>query len=208
MRIIESESDILEGAAWLAKSDQRFADALELIGTVPLRRSKDGFEALFDAIVGQQVSVAAGNAIWGRLKKARLTGPRKVLLASEEELRACGLSRQKIRYSKALTEARINYRALRNASTEEVVLILTKVLGIGHWTAEIYCLFSLGHADAFAPGDLALQESARILFQLEERPSEKELRKLAESWSPWRGVAARILWSYYRVDKDREGTRS
>ena len=88
------------------------------------------------------------------------------------------------------------------------MLILTKVLGIGHWTAEIYCLFSLGHADAFAPGDLALQESARILFQLEERPSEKELRKLAESWSPWRGVAARILWSYYRVDKDREGTRS
>lgn len=207
MRRIESEADLEEGVQWLSRQEPRFREAYRLVGSIPLRRRKDGFEALMDAIVGQQVSVAAGDAIWGRLKKAKLTGPRKVLHASEEELRACGLSRQKITYSKALAEARIDYRALRELATEEVVEILTKVKGIGQWTAEIYCLFSLGHADAFASRDLALQESARILFELEARPDEKELRALSEHWSPWRGVAARLLWSYYRVAKEREGTR-
>ena len=207
MRRIESEADLEEGVQWLSRQEPRFREAYRLVGSIPLRRRKDGFEALMDAIVGQQVSVAAGDAIWGRLKKAKLTGPRKVLHASEEELRACGLSRQKITYSKALAEARIDYRALRELATEEVVEILTKVKGIGQWTAEIYCLFSLGHADAFASRDLALQESARILFELEARPDEKELRALSEHWSPWRGVAARLLWSYYRVAKKREGTR-
>ena len=207
MRRIESEADLEEGVQWLSRQEPRFREAYRLVGSIPLRRRKDGFEALMDAIVGQQVSVAAGDAIWGRLKKAKLTGPRKVLHASEEELRACGLSRQKITYSKALAEARIDYRALRELATEEVVEVLTKVKGIGQWTAEIYCLFSLGHADAFASRDLALQESARILFELEARPDEKELRALSEHWSPWRGVAARLLWSYYRVAKEREGTR-
>ncbi len=207
MRRIETNEDLEEGAKWLVKRESRFGKALKLIEEVPLRRRKDGFEALLDAIVGQQVSVAAGDAIWKRLKGARLTGPRKVLAASDDELRACGLSRQKTRYARALADAGINYRKLREASTDEVVERLTEVTGIGKWTAEIYCLFSLGHADAFAPGDLALQESARVLFGLSERPSEKELRELSEKWSPWRGVAARILWSYYRVAKEREGTR-
>ena len=84
---------------------------------------------------------------------------------------------------------------------------LTQVSGIGNWTAEIYAMFSLGRADVFAPGDLALQESARLLFELDERPKEKEFRLIAEAWSPWRAVAARILWSYYRVSKEREGIR-
>ena len=204
---METESDLRKGLAGLFKVAPRFREVSDLVGEIPLRRRKDGFEALFDAIVGQQVSVAAGDAIWKRLKNARLTGPRKVLHATEEELRECGLSRQKIRYGKSLAEARIDYRALREKNTEEVVEILTKVTGIGKWTAEIYCLFSLGHVDAFAPGDLALQEATRVLFELKERPNEKELRKFSESWSPWRGVAARFLWSYYHIAKDREGTR-
>ncbi len=207
MNRLETERDLEEGLQKLFKIEPRFGEESSLIGEIPLRRKKDGFEALLDAIVGQQVSVAAGDAIWKRLKKAKLTGPRKVLAATEEELRECGLSRQKIRYSKALAEARIDYRSLREKSTKEVVDALIEVTGIGKWTAEIYCLFSLGHADAFAPGDLALQEAARVLFGLKERPSEKELRKLSEDWSPWRGVAARFLWSYYRVAKEREGTR-
>ena len=82
---------------------------------------------------------------------------------------------------------------------------LTKVSGIGVWTAEIYLMFSLGRADVIAPGDLALQESARILFELPERPTEKELRAMAAAWSPWRSVAARLLWAYYHIAKDREG---
>ena len=90
---------------------------------------------------------------------------------------------------------------------EDVVASLVAVPGIGRWTAEIYAMFSLGRADVFAPGDLALQESARILFEIDERPTEKALRAMAEAWSPWRAVAARILWAYYRVAKNREGVR-
>jgi DNA-3-methyladenine glycosylase II len=82
---------------------------------------------------------------------------------------------------------------------------LVAVPGIGVWTAEIYAMFALGRADVFAPGDLALQEAARMLFQLEARPTEKALRQMAEAWSPWRSVAARILWAYYRVAKERDG---
>jgi DNA-3-methyladenine glycosylase II len=89
----------------------------------------------------------------------------------------------------------------------EVVAELTRIKGIGVWTAEIYAMFSLGRADVFAPGDLALQEAAARLFDLDGRPKEKALRVMAEAWSPWRAVAARLLWAYYRVDKGREGVR-
>lgn len=206
-RIIETPDCVAEGAAFLARAEPRFAHALDLTGPLPLRRRKDGFAALLDAIVSQQVSVAAADAIWGRLKAARLTGPRKVMWATEDDLRACGLSRQKIRYAKALAGAGIDYGRLRDAPTEEVIATLVEVPGIGAWTAEIYAMFSLGRADVFAPGDLALQEAVRILFDLPERPSEKALRAMAEDWSPWRGVAARALWAYYRVAKEREGIR-
>ena len=206
-RLVVGPEDLAQGAAWLALREPRFAEALALCGPPPLRRRRDGFEALLGAIVSQQVSVAAARAIWGRLKAARLTGPRKILWASEEELRACGLSRQKIRYARALAEARIDYAALRAAPTERVVATLTEVPGIGVWTAEIYAMFSLGHADVFAPGDLALQESARLLLGLPHRPREREMRAMAEAWSPWRAVAARVLWDYYAREKAREGIR-
>ena len=196
-----------EGAAWLAAHEPRFAHALEQPGPLPLRLRKDGFAALLDAIVSQQVSVAAADAIWGRLKKAGLTGPRKVRWASDEDLRACGMSRQKIRYARELAASGIRFPALRSLPTDEVVKTLVTVPGIGAWTAEIYAMFSLGRADVFAPGDLALQESARVLFALDARPTEKEMRRMSEDWSPWRGVAARLLWAYYHVAKDREGIR-
>ena len=206
-RIIETPDCVAEGAAWLALVEPRFAHALTLTGPLPLRRRKDGFRELLGAIVSQQVSVAAADAIWARLEAARLTGPRNVLRATDEELRACGLSRQKIRYAKALAASGIDFRKLRAERTEEVVATLVAVPGIGRWTAEIYAMFSLGRADVFAPGDLALQEAARLLFALDARPTEKALRGMAEPWSPWRGVAARLLWSYYRVAKQREGVR-
>ena len=206
-RIITAPECVSEGALWLSKSEPRFAKALEMTGTLPLRRRPDGFAQLRSAIVSQQVSVAAANAIWGRLRDARLTGPRKIQWASDEALRAAGLSRQKIRYARALAEARINYAALRDAPSDAVIATLTEVPGIGVWTAEIYAMFSLGRADVFAPGDLALQEAARILFELPQRPSERALRQMAEDWSPWRAVAARLLWAYYKTSKQREGTR-
>jgi DNA-3-methyladenine glycosylase II len=198
---------VAEGAAWLAAAEPRFAHALRQTGPLPLRRRRDGFDQVLSAIVSQQVSVAAADAIWGRLKDARLTGPRKIAWASDEDLRACGLSRQKIRYARALAEARIDFPRLRHVPTEDVIAVLTEVPGIGRWTAEIYAMFSLGRADVFAPADLALQESARLLFDLPDRPTERALRQMAEAWSPWRAVAARALWAYYHVAKDREGIR-
>lgn len=196
-----------EGAAYLAELDPRFRDALQATGPLPLRLRKDGFAALLDAIVSQQVSVAAADAIWGRLKSAGLTGPRKVRWASDDDLRACGLSRQKIRYARELAASGIRYASLRDQPTDAVIERLIEVPGIGRWTAEIYAMFSLGRADVFAPGDLALQEAARALFELDARPGERELRRMAEAWSPWRGVAARLLWAYYHVAKNREGVR-
>ncbi len=204
-RIIETPACVAEGAAWLAALDVRFADALHLTGPLPLRRRPDGFAQLLSAIVSQQVSVASANAIWGRMKDAGLTGPRKIQWASDDDLRAVGLSRQKIRYARALADARIDYKELRVIPNQEIMAVLTEVPGIGTWTAEIYAMFSLGRADVFAPGDLALQEAARILFDLPERPKERAFREMAQDWSPWQSVAARLLWAYYRVAKDREG---
>jgi DNA-3-methyladenine glycosylase II len=206
-RVIRGPDCIAEGAAHLAGIEPRFAHALEQIGPLPLRLRKDGFPALLDAIVSQQVSVAAADAIWGRLEAAGMTRSGNLKSATDEELRACGLSRQKIRYARALAAADIRYPRLREMPTEQVIVTLTEVPGIGRWTAEIYAMFSLARADVFAPGDLALQESARLLFEMPERPSERELRAFAEQWSPWRAVAARLLWAYYHVAKQREGIR-
>ena len=206
-RIIRTPACVAEGAAYLAGIDARFADALMLTGPLPLRRRKNGFGALAEVIIGQQVSVASANAISARMKTAELTGRRKISRASDQHLRDCGLSRQKIRYLKALASSGIRYSTLRGIESAEVIGVLTQVPGIGNWTAEVYVMFALGRADVFAPGDLALQEAARILFDLPDRPSEKALRDMAEAWSPWRGVAARLLWAYYRVEKAREGIR-
>lgn len=205
--MIETLEDVSDHADRLVKLEPRFSPAYTQTGALPLRRRKDGFAALFDAIVSQQVSVASANAISKRLKEAGMTGPRKILASSEEELRALGLSRQKARYARALAEARIDYGALRDASSEDVIKTLVAVPGIGPWTAEIYAMFSLGHEDVFAHGDLALQEATRVLFELEARPNEREMRTLAAEWSPHRAVAARLLWAYYRVIKQREGIR-
>ncbi len=204
-RIIKSAEDVTEGAAWLAQAEPRFATALERLGPLPLRLRDDGFEALLSAIVSQQISVAAARGVWAKLDAAGAIEADAILALSVEALREIGLSKQKAGYAKALAEHGIDFAGLRYQRAEAVVRELTAVKGIGVWTAEIYCMFSLGRADVFAAGDLALQESARVLFALPARPTEKELRKMAEGWSPWRAVAARLLFSYYHLIKDREG---
>jgi len=204
-RIIISAEDVAEGAAWLAQGEPRFAQALERLEPLPLRLRDDGFEALLSAIVSQQISVAAARGVWAKLEAAGAVQAEAIMALSVEDLREIGLSKQKAGYAKALAEHGIDFAALRCQRAEAVVRELTAVKGIGVWTAEIYCMFSLGRADVFAAGDLALQESARVLFSLPARPTEKELRKMAEGWSPWRAVAARLLFSYYHQIKDREG---
>lgn len=204
-RIIESEACVHEGAAWLAAREPRFAAALAETGPLPLRRRPDGFAQLLQAIVSQQVSVASARAIWGRLEGAGAVTRAAVCASAEDDLRALGLSRQKATYARALAEAEIDFDALRHTPTDEVVATLTAVKGIGVWTAEIYAMFSLGRADVFAPGDLALQEATRLLFELPERPKERALREMAAAWSPWRAVAARALWAYYHIARQKEG---
>ncbi|MDE0113555.1 MAG: DNA-3-methyladenine glycosylase 2 family protein [Albidovulum sp.] len=206
-RTIESPDDIDEGLRFLAGVEPRFDYARELTGPLPLRRRNEGFEALLDMIVSQQVSVAAGDAIWKRIEQSGLDKPTRVIVASDEEFRECGLSRQKIRYARALAASNIDYDELRQLPDSEIVSVLTRVTGIGRWTAEIYAMFALGRRDVIAAGDLALQESARRLFGLDKRPSESRLRTLAAPWSPWRAVAARLLWAFYRVALNREGIR-
>lgn len=206
-RIITCDADVAEGAEWLANRHPAFATALTQTGPLPLRRNPDGFETLLSAIVSQQVSVASANAIWARMGTLGLTKQENVARADDEQLRAAGLSRQKARYALALANSDIHFPSLREMETEDVIAHLVAVPGIGRWTAEIYLMFALGRADVFAPADLALQEAAKLLFGLEARPSEKALRQMAEDWSPWRAVAARALWAYYRVAKDREGIR-
>jgi DNA-3-methyladenine glycosylase II len=206
-RIITTDGCVAEGAEWLARAEPRFAHALALTGPLPLRRQADGFTALLDAIIGQQVSVASADAIWRRMEAAGLTDRAALASASDEACRAVGMSRQKARYGRALAQSQIDFDGLRHLPDAQVVQVLTEVPGIGIWTAEIYAMFALGRADVFAPGDLALQEAARLLFDLPERPRERALRAMAEAWSPWRSVAARLLWAYYRVAKSKEGIR-
>lgn len=205
--IIETDEHVAEGATHLARIEPRFAHALTLTGPLPLRRRPDGFAALFSAIVSQQVSTQAATTIWGRVEALGATDPAGLAAVSDQALRVAGLSRQKISYARALAASGIDFIALRALPDAEVVAELTRVKGIGVWTAEIYAMFSLGRADIFAPGDLALQESAARLFGLKARPIERELRAMSLAWSPWRAVAARLLWAFYRVETSREGVR-
>lgn len=204
-RILETGADLAEGAAWLRARDPRLAPALDL--ALPLRRRPEGFRALLWAITGQQLSTASAAACWARIEAAGFDAPEAVAMASLEDLRAAGFSRQKARYAQALAAAQIDYETLGGLPDAEGIALLTAVPGIGRWTAEIYLAFSLGRADVLPAGDLALQEAARHLLGLDDRPRETALAEIAAAWSPWRGVAARALWAYYRVVTNREGTR-
>jgi DNA-3-methyladenine glycosylase II len=204
-RIIVSDECVAEGAAFLAVMEPRFADVLDRIGPLPLRLRNDGFNALLNAIVGQQISVAAARSIWARLEVADMVDEERIAASSVEELRRLGLSKPKARYAYELAISQFDYNGLRNESNENVIKKLTSILGIGRWSADIYAMFSLGRADVFATGDLALQEGARMLFDLDARPTAKELEVLVAKYSPWRSVAARLLWAYYAEMKSREG---
>lgn len=204
-RLIETEADIAEGTAWLAAREPRFAEALALTGQPPLRRSSGGFPGLLRIVVSQQVSTAAAAGIWRRVEDAGADDPAHLLRLDDEALRLCGLSRAKARYARAIAEARLDYPALATLPEADAIDVLRAVPGIGPWTAQLYLMFCVGRADVFAPGDLALAEAARLLFDLEGRPAPPVFEALAAPWSPWRAVAARLLWAYYAAAKRREG---
>ena len=204
---IHTEADLDAALAALNKVDPRFVALLAKAGRPPLRRRADGFAGLAAIIVAQQLSTASANAIWGRLAAAfDPLDPAAILRARPARLRGLGLSAAKVRTLKAIARAVVGEElalaALEELSADQAHAALTAVHGIGPWTADIYLLTALGHADAWPAGDLALQEAARLAFALPARPTAKEMHQLAEPWRPWRAVAARILWSYYRAMAD------
>ncbi len=206
MRLIGEAGDIEAGLKALTAADPRLAPVLETAGEVPLRRNAGGFEGLAAIITSQQISNAAADAIWGRLRAAvDPFTPDAFLAAEAETLKAAGLSRPKIRTLTSFAGAcadGFDVDRLAALPPEEAVAAMVVHPGIGRWTAEIYLLFCLGHPDVFPAGDLALQAAVADAFALEARPKEKALREIAEAWSPWRGVAARLFWSYYRVRRE------
>lgn len=207
MRIIESESDIAEGLAHLAKADRRLRKVIRVAGVVPLRRAPHGIEGLARIVVSQQLSVASAEAIWKRFAAAFPGArPAKLLKAEDAAFRATGLSGPKIRTLRAIAQAAkdgFDFDHLAMLPGEEAHGRLTAIKGIGPWTADIYLLFCLGHADVFPAGDLALRIAVADAFGLEPPMPVAELEARALRWSPWRGVAARLFWSYYRVRRER-----
>jgi len=207
MRVIRAPADLEEGAAHLVRVCPVWARELPALLPLPMRRWPEGFPAIRDALVSQQISTRAAAAIGARMAEAGLADEAGIAAAEDETLRAAGLSRPKVRYLRGIVAAGVDWPGLRALPDEEVIARLTALPGIGRWTAEIYLKFALGRADAFAAGDLALAEAARLLYGLPERPGPAALTALAEPWRPWRAVAARALWAYYRAAKGREGVR-
>jgi DNA-3-methyladenine glycosylase II len=207
---IHDEADLEHGIDALIAADPRFAALIEKAGRPPLRRRADGFAGLASTVVSQQLSTASAGAIWGRLAAAfDPVTPEAIMRARKERLARIGLSAPKIRalkeIARAIAHGDLALATLGDIDAEAAHAALTAVHGIGPWTADIYLLACLGHADAWPAGDLALQEAARLAFGLKARPTAKEMMPLAEPWRPWRAVAARVLWTYYRAVKGREG---
>ena len=207
---IRSETDLDTALNALAQADPRFVALIAAAGRPPLRRRPDGFAGLAATVVSQQLSTASAGAIWGRLSAAfDPFEPTAIMRARAARLARLGLSSPKIRALKEIARAvaggKLTLATLAERDAEVAHAVLTAVHGIGPWTADIYLLSCLGHADAWPAGDLALQEAARLAFGLRARPTAKEMIPLAEPWRPLRAVAARVLWTYYRAVKGRDG---
>src|SRR5947209_12602957 len=207
---INTETDLDNAIAALVAVDPRWAPIIARTGLPPLRRREGGFAGLAQIIMGQQLSTASAAAIHGRL--VAIADPfdhHAVLRARKDRLLRVGLSNAKVKalkeIAKAIEAKRIDLNALADMPADAAHAALVALHGVGPWTADLYLLACLGHADAWPAGDLALQEAARLAFGLAKRPTTKEMGPLAEGWRPYRAVAARLLWSYYRVMKQREG---
>jgi len=206
---LHTEADLQAGLAQLILADPRLEPVAAKAGAFGLRRREAGFAGLCAIVCGQQLSTASAAAIRERLFAAFVPfGHESVRKARTDKLKRLGLSAPKIKsireIAKAVANGRIDLVAIGNMDADSAHAALTALHGIGPWSADIYLLFCLGHSDAFPAGDLAVQESARIAFNLRKRPDAKRLTKMAEAWRPWRGVAAHLLWAYYHAVKKRD----
>ncbi len=206
---LHTDADLRVALAQLIIADPRLKPVADKAGAFSLRRREGGFAGLCAIVCGQQLSTAAAATIRNRLFAAfEPFHHDTVRRARIGKLRRLGLSAPKIKsireIGKAVAKGRIDLTAVGNMDADLAHAALTALHGVGPWTADIYLLFCLGHADAFPSGDLAVQEAARIAFGLRKRPDAKALTKLAQAWRPWRGVAAHLLWAYYHVVKKRD----
>ncbi len=206
MRFIQSDEDLAFHIGSLTEAHPAFAPLAAEAGSVPIRWLDSGFRGLVFVVTGQQISIHAGRAIFNRLDMAlgEIT-PEALAAASDDVLRAAGFSAPKIRTLRALQDAALNgtldLAELERQSAGDAIAALCGIKGIGPWTAEVYLLFAAGHPDIFPAADLALQEAARLAFELPARPAARDLRAMSDAWAPWRSAAARLLWAYYRVKK-------
>jgi DNA-3-methyladenine glycosylase II len=204
IRRIRTKVDLNEGVAALVSSCPLMSRIHAISGAPPLRRRPAGLKGLARVITAQQLSVASAAAIWSRLEaRVRPFTPTSLLAVPDRDLRRAGLSAVKISTLRglalALDEGALDLDALTHAPDEDIHATLTGLKGIGPWTADIYILFCLARADAWSPGDLALQYAVQDALALDSRPSLAEMVEIAEAWRPWRGVAARLLWAYYAL---------
>jgi DNA-3-methyladenine glycosylase II len=208
MQPLKTEADLEAAARALVDLDPAFAPVVARAGKIPLRFRPPGYEGLAHIVVGQVVSRASADAIWGRLET--LTGgvtPEAVLARSVEELRGVGLSGAKESTLRGLAEAccdGLDLEKTARLEAEVAIAELTAVRGIGLWTSEVFLLFCAGHPDVFPTGDVALQSAAADAFGLAERPKERAFRSMALRWQPHRSIAARVLWAYYAVRHKRD----
>lgn len=209
MRRISTLDDVVAGLDALCAADPRLVRVRAAAGEVPLRRSEPGFASLVAIVVSQQVSRASADAIFGRLVKlADPLDPEVLLAAGDGLFREAGLSRPKQRAVLAVSAAvrdGLDLAGLCDLDAKDAIGVMTAVTGIGLWTAEVYLLSAAGHPDVFPARDVALQSAVGHALGIDPRPGEKALIEIAESWSPWRGVASRLFWAYYREIKGREG---
>jgi DNA-3-methyladenine glycosylase II len=205
---LHTDADLRAALAQLVLADPRLRPVAEKAGVFPLRRREAGFPGLCAIVCGQQLSTASAAAIRARLFAAFDPFHHEtVRRARSDRLRRLGLSAPKIRaireIAKAISNGHIDLARVGDMDADDAHAALTALHGVGPWTADIYLLFCLGHADAFPAGDLAVQESARIALKLRKRPDARGLARIAEAWRPWRGVAAHLLWAYYHAVKKR-----
>jgi DNA-3-methyladenine glycosylase II len=202
MSLIRSIADIEEGVAALALKEARFA-TIAAKGMPPLRRSPGGFATLIEIVVEQMISLKAAEAILHRLRRTFEPFDAELIHESPvEQLRELGLSLAKARSVKAIAqeivEGMLNFNELEGLSDDEAHRRLTRLRGIGAWSADIYLLSALGRRDVWPSADVALRSAVQQVFELKKRPNVAMMDDLAEPWRPWRAVAARLLWTHYR----------
>lgn len=191
------------GIKHLQKNDQGLGSIIAAMPPLLVRsRGNNYFKALIESIISQQLSVKASDTIFLRFKKLfpgkHFPKPAEVLRAPEQQMRAAGLSGSKVLYIRELAMAietkQLKLRRLSILDNEDVISELTKIKGIGRWTAEMFLMFTLGRPDVFSHGDLGLRNAVKQLYKFKQPPTQQQIEKIVAKWSPHKTLASRYLW--------------